>query len=278
MVVSDHSSTPLNQLISYKGRRVAVTGGAKGIGAAIVGRMAEAGANVVIGDINLAQAEETARHMGARFGVICHAHELNVTDARSISDFCDATRRTLGGIDVWVNNAGLFPWSLLLDTAEATWDDVIAVNMKGVFLCSQAAGRLMIACEPDQGVIINIASMSAFRAKKGLGVYAAAKHGVVGLTRAFALELAEHRIRVMAVAPGSTATPGVARMLGREFSPLELSDIPLGRGAYPDDIARAVLFCGSHLAAYMTGQTLMVDGGGIIGDARTDGLVVRRAS
>lgn len=182
MVVSDHSLMPLDQLMSYKGRQVAVTGGAEGIGAAIVGRMAEAGANVMIGDINLVLAKETARHMGARFGVICQANELNVTDARSISDFCDAPRRILGGIDVWVNNAGLFPWSLLLDTEEATWDDGIAVNMKGVFLCTQAAGRLMIACKPDQGVIINIASMFAFRAKKGLGVYAAAKHGVVGLT------------------------------------------------------------------------------------------------
>jgi NAD(P)-dependent dehydrogenase (short-subunit alcohol dehydrogenase family) len=250
----------LDELVSLPGRVAVVTGGARGIGLAVGRRLAEAGATVVLGDLDAHAAESAASDLG---GLGC---EVDVRDTGSVARLADTAVSAFGRLDIWVNNAGIYPSHEALAMTEEDWDAVLDIDLRGVFLGAREAGRRMIEVG-NGGVIVNIASTAAYRvAGRGIAHYAAAKHGVVGLTKSLAVELGPDGIRVLAVAPGVTATPGLEaarpELEAAGFALDELTAaLPLGRVAVPDDIARVVLFCASDLAALMTGSTLLVDAG-----------------
>ncbi len=267
MPIPDVSDRSILDLVSLKNRNAVVTGGARGIGYAICNRLAEAGANIIIGDIN-ADAAEKAAGLLARHKVSATGAWLDVADGASIAALADRVVRDLGSIDIWVNNAGVVPSLTLMEMTEQDWNRVLDINLRGTFLGAQEAGRRMLDAG-NGGVIINLASLAGFSAYgTGFVHYTSSKHGVVGLTKALAVELGPHNIRVVAVAPTLTQTPGLEEgmVAYREAGLGDLVDQmaqrePLRRTAIPDDIARVVFFLASDLAMLMTGSTVLVDAG-----------------
>jgi NAD(P)-dependent dehydrogenase (short-subunit alcohol dehydrogenase family) len=266
MRVPDLSDRPLEQLISLRERRAVVTGGARGLGRAIADRLAEAGASVLIGDIDQVAARTAAEELTRSFGVDASSTALDVAESASVGAAADAAVTRLGGIDIWVNNAGVYPTMPLLEMTDDDWDRVLTVNLRGTFVGCREAARRMISAGRG-GVIINISSVAGFRGRSaGVAHYVASKHGVIGLTRQIAVELAEHGIRVLAVSPTTIITPGVESAMsgGPTESSVDLEGAlvrPLGRAGRPDDVARVVLFCASDLSMFMTGSSLLVDAG-----------------
>jgi len=266
MFVNDHmTKQTIDQLFDLTGKTAIVTGGAMGIGGAIVERLSEAGAAVMIADIDIGAAVKTAERVGST-GVRVRAIKA---DVRSISDakrVVQATVDAFGGLDILVNNAGIYPASRFLDTTEDMWDKTLDIDLKGAFFYSQAVAAEMVRVGKG-GRIINMASVAAFRPREGVIHYNAAKGGVVMLTKALALELAPHRILVNAVAPGSIKTPGMRTAPAVPgLDPAQVSKkyrdrYPLGGSGEPDDVAKVVLFLASGAADYMTGSVLLVDGG-----------------
>lgn len=266
MAIADVQNTPLAELISLKGRSAVVTGGAQGLGKAMVRRLAEAGACVVIGDLKIEQAEASARELSERYGARILATRLDVTDTPSICAAADLAISAFGSLDIWVSNAGLYPNTPLLETTDEAFDQVMDVNVRGVFSGSREAARRMIAAGKG-GVIVNIVSTAGFNGvAPGVAAYVASKTGVKGLIKQLARELAPHDIRVLGVAPTFCTTEGNMAALEalpdkvREEISSTLSS-RLGRVGVPDDIARAVLFCVSDMAMFMTGSTVLVDAG-----------------
>lgn len=267
MAVADVSTKSIAELVSLAGRRAVVTGAAQGLGKAIARRLAEAGAAVLIGDLKTDLAQATAEDLSRTYGVRVISTKMDVTDERSVIAAADLADRELGGVDVWVNNAGVFPSVPLVEHPVAVWDQVMAVNLRGVFLGTREAARRMTA-QGKGGVIVNVASTAGFGGiAPGLAAYVASKHGVRGATRQAALELAPHGIRVLGVAPTFCVTEGNQEMLAANPHKDVGADIPailgsrLGRVGVPDDIARAVLVCASDLSMFMTGSTLLADAG-----------------
>lgn len=262
MPIPDRSGTPVAELISLRGRRAVVTGGARGLGRAIASRLAEAGAAVVIGDLDRDGAVAAAAELAATHGVPVTASALDVTVPASVAALADRALGSLGGLDIWVNNAGVYPSTPLLAMTDDDWDRVLSINLRGTFVGCREAARRMIAAG-NGGVIVNLSSVAGLRGRSaGVSHYVASKHGVTGLTSQLAVELAEHAIRVLAVAPTTIITPGVSHAMGRCDADLEAAlTRPLGRAGRPDDVARVVLFCASDLALFMSGTTLVVDGG-----------------
>lgn len=268
MAIADVSSRSLAELISLTGRNAVVTGGGRGLGKAIADRLAEAGANLVIGDIEDGLAERAAADIASRFGVRALGVHMDVSDEASVAAVGERARSELGGMDIWVNNAGIFPAVPVTQMTVQMWDQVLAVNTRGVFLGSREAARTM--GESDRGgVIVNIVSTAGFKGvAPGLAAYVSSKHAVRGMTKQMALEFAPQNIRVLGVAPTYCVTEG--NQIAAAQNPDRTStadDIPamltsrLGRVGVPDDIARIVLFCASDLAAFMTGSTLLGDAG-----------------
>ena len=266
MAIADMSAVALGDLISLKGRVAVVTGGAQGLGKAMARRLAEAGAAVVIGDLKIETARDAAHELAERYGGKVLAAPLDVTDTASIEAVADLAQNELGGLDVWVNNAGLYPNVSLLDMTDAGWDQVMAVNLRGVFASCRAAARRMIA-KGGGGVLVNVVSTAGFTGvAPGVSAYVASKHGVRGLVRQLAIELAPHDIRVLGVAPTFCETEGnmaaLAQLPERVRSEISATlSSRLGRVGAPDDIARVVLFAASDMAAFMTGSTLLADAG-----------------
>lgn len=260
----DVSDRSLTDLISLRGRTAVVTGGAAGIGRAISKRLAEAGANLIIGDLNEAKAKETAAELAA-FGGTYLGASLDVSDHASVSTLADLAVATTGRLDIWVNNAGIYPSRGVLDITDAEWDRVIDLNLRGTFFGAREAALRM---QPNQGVIVNIVSTAAYNASNGANPahYVASKHAVAGLIKSLAVELGPRGIRAVGVAPTLTETPGVdsKRAEGeavREALVRYAQALPLGRLGRPDDIARVVLFAASDLGAFVTGSVIPVDGG-----------------
>ncbi len=264
--IRDVSGAPLTELLTLSGRVAVVTGGARGIGRSCCGRLVEAGAAVLVADID----EETAYEAAAAIGPGAIAAKVDVRDAVAVRVLAERAHDELGRLDVWVNSAGIYPTAPLLELSEEDWDAVLDVNLRGTFIGAREAARAMIAAE-NGGVIVNISSTAAYRADgPAVAHYVASKFGVRGLTQSLAVELGVHGIRVLAVAPTVTLTPG----LEVQRAPLEQAGflldelgprLPLGRVAVADDIARVVVFCASDLSLMMTGSTLLVDGGELAG-------------
>lgn len=266
MAVPDVTENSIGALVSLIGRKAVVTGGAQGLGKAMARRLAEAGADVLIADLKETEAALAASELAARYGTTVIATRLDVTVRQSIITVADLAVRELGGLDIWVNNAGLYPNVLLGDMTDEIWDQTMAVNLRGVFAgCQEAAQRMKDA--GTGGVLINVVSTAGFKGvAPGMAAYVASKHGVRGLNRQLAIELAPFDIRVLGVAPTFCETEGNMAALDalpervREEIGATLTSA-LGRVGVPDDIARAVLFCASDLSLFMTGSTLLVDAG-----------------
>jgi len=266
MTIADVSEVALADLISLKGRSAVVTGGAQGLGKAIARRLAEAGASVLIGDLKADQARAAADELSERYGGKVMATALDVTESASVAAAAALAANELGGIDIWVNNAGLYPNVSLLEMTDDGWDQVMAVNLRGVFSSCREAARRMIEAAKG-GVLINVVSTAGFSGvAPGVSAYVASKHGVRGLIRQLAIELAPHDIRVLGVAPTFCETEGNMAALAelpervrQEISATLTSR--LGRVGVPDDIARVVLFAASDMAMFMTGSTLLADAG-----------------
>ena len=241
---------------------IVVTGAQQGIGAAIARGVAREGANVVVNYLDDECSAQAVAADIAATGTKAILVPGSVTDRDAIRRLVEAGLE-LGGsrrLDGFVNNAGIFPRVPFLDLTDADWDAVHEVNLKGAFRCTQAAAKAMIGAG-DGGSIVNLASVAAFRCSPNGAHYVASKAGVIGLTRAAALELAPHRIRVNAIAPGLTDTAQPRYGMSEEELAAAGARIPLGRIATADDIAALAVFLLSRESAHITGQTLHVNGG-----------------
>lgn len=239
--------------------RVAIiTGGARGLGFGIAERFCAAGARVVIADIDATSAARAATELD------CEHHPVDVTDRTSVQQLVDDTAKRHGRLDVMVANAGLAGGAPFLELTDDRWDSVIAVNLKGVFLCNQIAGR-QFAAQGRGGAIVNIASILSTRANPTTAAYSASKAGVVSLTHSAAAALGAHGVRVNAIGPGyieSQMTAGIRAdpALARSV----VNATVLGRFGRPSDIGDTAVFLASDEASYVTGQVLYVDGGWLL--------------
>lgn len=257
--------TSLQELIDLKDKTAIVTGGALGIGFGIAYRLAEAGANVIIADIdeNAGRKAEQELNNNKWKSIFVKADVSNEKDVRAAVDL---GVKTFGSIDILVNNAGIYPVIPIVQMASADFEKILDVNLKSVFLFTKAVAEVMIN-NGKGGKIINITSIDALHPSSvGLAVYDASKHGLWGFTKNTALELAPHNIQVNAIAPGGIATPGTGA--GKPVTPeIEailkkfLEKIPMKRMGEPDEIGRTALFLASDLSSYMTGSQIVVDGG-----------------
>ncbi len=255
----------LHSIIDLHGKVAIVTGGAVGIGYGIAYRLAEAGASVVVADKSKAAAQNAAE-MLTSIGRTALAVEADVADKAQVDQMIKAAVDAYGRLDILVNNAGIYPTIPVMQMSPEDFDRVIAVNLRGVFLCSQAAAAQMIA-QGGTGKIINITSIDALHPSSvGLAHYDASKHGVWGFTKNLALELAPHQIAVNAIAPGGIRTPGTgmdapANPQMEEIVKAFTAKIPMGRFGESDEIGKVALFLASDLSSYMTGSQIVVDGG-----------------
>jgi NAD(P)-dependent dehydrogenase (short-subunit alcohol dehydrogenase family) len=271
MAIRDVSQKTVSQLISLDGKVAVITGGARGIGLAIARRFAEVGAAVVIGDLRQSDADSAAEAISKEFGGRALGAVVDVRDESAVVALADTTVREMGRLDIWVNNAGIFPGGGTVDLLMSDWDTVQDINLRGTFIGCREAARRMIAQEPKGGVIINVASVRGIRGGPALAAYTASKHGVVGVTKALGIELGQHDIRVLGLAPTGVNTPGAAQRTadatGAELERVMAkrqsmaATLPLGRTGVADDIARVALFCASDMSILMTGSTLFVDAG-----------------
>lgn len=234
-----------------------VTGSGQGIGREIALTLAEHGASVVINDINATSANEVAAEIVARNGksIVLTA---DITVQEQVASLVDQTISSLGQIDILVNNAGITRDTLLLRMHSTDWDQVLATNLKGAFLCTQAVVRHMM--KQRWGRIINIASVVGLVGNAGQANYAASKAGLIGLTKSTAREVATRGVTANAIAPGFIDTE-MSRKLSDNAKQEFLRQIPLGYAGLPKDVANAVVFLASEEAGYITGHVLNVDGG-----------------
>jgi NAD(P)-dependent dehydrogenase (short-subunit alcohol dehydrogenase family) len=251
----------MNQVrFDFSGKVAVVTGAANGIGAACARLLAASGAAVALWDIDAAAAQSLAAEL-ARAGARAAGFACNVARSGEVQTALAATVAAFGRIDVLINNAGIFRAAEFLDIAEADWDAVIDVNLKGAFLVGQAVAREM--AKSGGGAIVNMSSVNGVTAIASIASYNASKGGIDQLTRVMALSLADRGIRVNAVAPGTIATELAQKaVLGSaEAAARIMSRTPLRRLGQPDEVAAVCAFLASDAASYMTGEVVYVDGG-----------------
>ncbi len=237
-----------------------VTGGGSGIGREVALHAAREGAHVAVGDVDQQMAERTVEDIvadggqGAAFG-------LDVTDPAAVDGFVEAAGAAVGGLDVLVNSAGIREIQSVLELSFEEWSRVMAVNASGVFLCSQAFAKRVVAAG-GEGAIVNLASTLGVDGSPRRTAYAASKHAVVGITKAMAMELSDQGLRINAVGPGVTRTPLTERYFQDADTVENIKAIhAMSRWGEPAEIAKAILFLASDEASFITGTTLMVDGG-----------------
>jgi len=258
----------MTAIFDMTGKVALVTGGAMGIGLGIATRLAEAGAAVMIADSNETVATLAVQSL-TDHGYKAASISADVGRIADANNSVDATVKLFGHLDYLVNNAGIFPFTPAIEMTEAAWDKVLTINLKGTFFFSQAAAKEMLQ-SGTRGSIVNIASIDGLHPTGNLAHYDASKGGDIMLTKSLALEWGPLGIRVNAIAPGAINTPGaragtttsdMASTTGAAVLEQFMARIPLRRMGEPDDIAKAVLFLLSDAAAYITGSTLIVDGG-----------------
>jgi len=252
-------------LFTLEGKVAIVTGAGRGIGKSIALGLADAGADVVVCARTAADVEATAEEIRAK-GRRSLPLPTDVRLAEQIASLVEKSVAEFGRIDILVNNAGGSFIAATTDLSEGGWDAIVRENLKSVFLCSKAAARVMI--DQKSGNIVNIASIAGTASYTLCAPYGAAKAGLINFTSTLAVELAPYNIRVNAIAPGFIATGGFLQLLNAEpgeVKPEEkgglLPNIPLGRYGQPEDIVGATVFLTSDASSYVTGQTLVIDGG-----------------
>ena len=244
----------------FDGRVALITGSSSGIGRACAQAMGALGAKIVVADLDSSGGHDTVKHITERGGEAIFVH-TDVTNAESVDHLVSETLDTFGRLDYAVNNAGIGATGMIHEFPEELWDRVLAVNLRGVFLCMKYELRHMIVARA--GVIVNIASAAGIVAMQESGPYTASKHGVVGLTKVAALQYAEMGIRVNAICPAyiRTSMTGVAggfdTSVEERLGPLH----PVGRMGSPDEVAGMVQYLCSDQAAFVTGSALLIDGG-----------------
>ncbi len=270
MPIKDYTSRTIDQLIAIDNRTAVITGGAQGIGFAIAKRFVEAGANVIIADIdngnNLKNAEKELKKIShSEDNVI--TFKFDTRDLKEMKKVADTAIKKFGSLDIWVNDAGIYPTAHFLDIEENELREVLETNINGVFNGAQVAAQKMK--EQKGGVIINLSSITGFNGlEEGLSHYCASKFAIRGLTASIAAELGKYNIRVVGIAPTLIETPGtveqreqVKKESGEDTFKETKKEIPLGRIGQPDDIARVALFLASDMSAFISGTTIVVDGG-----------------
>jgi len=234
-----------------------VTGAARGLGQAIALKLAEAGADLALCDLNAEWVEETAEKVKA-LGRRAECYGMNVAEGDSVTAGIKAVEKDFGKIDVLVNNAGITKDGLMMRMSESDWDAVLNVNLKGTFLCTKAAMRGMM--KQRSGTIVNIASVIGLMGNAGQANYAASKGGVIAFSKTVAKELSSRNVRCNAVAPGFIRT-AMTDALDEEVQNKMKELIPLSRFGEPEDVANVVLFLASDASAYVTGQVISTCGG-----------------
>ena len=240
-----------------KGHTALITGGARGIGRAIADNLAQKGVNIIIVDVNLDIAREAASEI-EKLGVKSIALKADVSNSADVTNIFEEAIKQYGKIEILINNAGITKDGLLLRMKDEDWDAVININLKGTFLCTKEAVKIM--SKNRYGRIVNISSVVAFTGNPGQANYSASKAGMIGLTKTIAKEYASRGITVNAVAPGfiSTAmTDGLSENVKQEM----LKAIPMNRFGTVQDVANAVAFLSSPESGYITGQVIHVNGG-----------------
>lgn len=261
----------LSEILSLSGKVAIVTGGAMGIGKGIVYRLAEAGAKVIIADVNFEKALETEKELSSS-GLDVKAVNVDVSKMDELDNLIAKTVEIFGDIDILINNAGIFNFMPALDLTEELWDRTLDINLKGSMFLSQKVAKVMVEKEHG-GSIVNIASIDGYKPTGNLVHYDASKGGMVMMTKSLAKDLAVHKIWVNGIAPGGIATPGVAAVMGgseiteeaaKKATEAFASNLPMKRIGEPDDIAKVTLFLVSEMASYITGETIIVDGGALL--------------
>ena len=259
----------LPKFCDLKGKVAVITGAKQGMGKAHALLLAKAGAKVVVADLDLAGCQlvvdEIKKSRGEALAVKC-----DMTVKAEIDNLIAQAVKTFSKIDILVNNAGIFPFKPFLEMQEADFQKVIDINLKGYFFAAQAAAREMQKNQPNEkglrGSIVNIASVAAIIGFAGLSHYCASKGGVVAMSKAVALELAPMGIRINNIDPGAIDTPGASGMnMTDEQRSAMLAPIPMKRQGQAEEISNAVLFLASDESSYMTGSTMVVDGGWVVG-------------
>lgn len=259
----------LPKFCDLKGKVAIVTGAAKGMGKAHSLTLAKAGAKVALADIDLAGCQlvvdEIKKARGQSIALKC-----DMSKKSDIDNLIAETVKKFGKVDILVNNAGIFPFEPFLQMPEANFEKVIDVNLKGYFLMAQACAKEIAKNQPNakgqRGSIVNISSIAAIMGFPGLTHYCASKGGIVAMSKAMALELAPMGIRVNNIDPGAIDTPGASSTkMTEEQRKAMLAPIPMKRQGSAQEIANAVLFLASDESSYMTGSTMVVDGGWVVG-------------
>jgi 3-oxoacyl-[acyl-carrier protein] reductase len=246
--------------MNFNGKKALVTGSGSGIGKSIALLLADLGADIVVNDISMENAKQTAKDVieKGRKALVSNA---NVVQDNEVKKMFESIEAEFGRIDILVNNAGITKDALLMDMSETQWDQVMDVNLKGVFLCCRYAAKIM--SEHQSGKIVNISSASALIGNIGQVNYAASKGGVASMTKTLAKELARYNIRVNAVAPGYIRTP-MTESVPEKVEKYIIGQIPLRRAGEPEEIANTVAFLCSDMSSYITGQILSVSGGMVV--------------
>ncbi len=242
--------------MQLKNKIAIVTGAAQGIGRGIALDLAKEGAKVIVSDLKLSDCQKVVREIKA-LGFEALVCICDVSKQTEVQALVSMALKKYKRLDIFAHNAGIYPFQSFLEMEEADWDKVLNVNLKSAFFCSQAAAKVMKA----NSKIIHISSIASLVGFAGLSHYCASKAGMNGFVRALALELASKKITVNAVAPGAIDTPGATGSLSNKQKQANSMNIPLARMGAPKDIAQAVSFLASDKANYITGQTIVVDGG-----------------